>query len=82
MAVKAAGGSGGINGGGSSGNRRHDHGTKAMCPNCNKLVVHVATDCFMLPANKNKIPTWYKPPTPNQIDRDRGPLIVSILTIG
>jgi hypothetical protein len=37
-------------------------GTKAIFPNCNKLVVHAASDCFMLPANKDKVPTWYKPP--------------------
>ncbi len=55
------GGGSGIGGGG-GGNRRCDRGTKAMCPNCNKLVVHVAADCFMLPANKDKIPTWFKPP--------------------
>jgi hypothetical protein len=55
-------GSGGCGSGGSSGNRHRDQDTKAMCPNCNKLAVHVAADCFMLPANKDKIPTWYKPP--------------------
>jgi hypothetical protein len=54
------GGSGG--GGGGGGNRRRDQGTKAMCPNCNKLVIHAAADCFTLSANKDKIPTWYKPP--------------------
>jgi hypothetical protein len=54
------GGSGGSGGGG--GNRCRDQGTKAMCPNCNKLVIHVAADCFTLPANKDKIPTWYQPP--------------------
>jgi hypothetical protein len=56
------GGGSGSGGGGSGSNRRHDRGTKAMCPNCNKLVVHAAADCFMLPANKDKIPTWSKPP--------------------
>ncbi len=52
-------GGGGGGGGGSGGgcNRRRDQGTKAMCPNCNKLVVHAVADCFMLPANKDKIPT-------------------------
>jgi uncharacterized membrane protein YgcG len=54
------GGGGGSRGGG--GNRRRDCGTKAMCPNCNKMVVHAAANCFMLPANKDKIPFWYKPP--------------------
>ncbi len=54
-------GSGGDSGGG-SGNKRHDQGTKAMCPNCNKLVIHAAADCFTLPANKDKIPTWYQAP--------------------
>ncbi len=63
------GGGGGGQGGGS--NRHRDHGTKAMCPNCNKIVVHTAADCFTLPANKDKIPSWYK--LPRQIDRDRGP---------
>jgi hypothetical protein len=52
------GGSGGSSGGvGSGGNRRRDHGTKAMCPNCNKLAVHAAADCFTLSANKDKIST-------------------------
>jgi uncharacterized membrane protein YgcG len=55
-----SGGSGG--GGGSGGNRRRDRGTNAMCPNCNKMVVHVAVNSFMLSANKGKIPSWYKPP--------------------
>jgi hypothetical protein len=56
-------GSGGCGGGsGGSGNRCRDQGTKAMCPNCIKLVVHAAADCFTLPANKDKIPTWYKHP--------------------
>jgi hypothetical protein len=62
----SGGGSGdGSSGGGSGdrgGNKCHDQGTKAMCPSCKKLVVHAAVDCFMLPANKDKIPTWYKPP--------------------
>jgi hypothetical protein len=57
------GGGGGSRGskGGGSGSRLHDSGTKTMCPNCNKMIVHVAADLFMLPANKNKIPSWYKP---------------------
>jgi hypothetical protein len=54
------GGSGGSSGG--SSNRCRDHGTKAICSNCNKLVVHTVADSFTLPANKDKIPTWYKPP--------------------
>jgi hypothetical protein len=33
-----------------------------LFPNCNKMVVHAAADCFMLPANKDKISSWYKPP--------------------
>jgi hypothetical protein len=59
------GGGGGGNGGGGDdggGNRCRDQGTKAMCPNRNKWVVHGVADCFRLPANKDKIPTWYKPP--------------------
>jgi hypothetical protein len=56
------GGSGGSGGSGDGSNRRPDHGTKAICPNCNKLVIHAVADCFMLPANKDKIPTWHKPP--------------------
>jgi hypothetical protein len=57
------GGSGvGFGGGGGGGNRRCDQGTRAMCLNCNKLVVHAAAKCFTLPANKDKIPTWCKPP--------------------
>ncbi len=62
---RGGGGSGGGGGGGGSGgrgNRRHDQGTKAIFPNCNKLVVHAASSCFTLPENKDKIPTWYKPP--------------------
>ncbi len=78
-----SGGSGGNGGGGSGGggsNRRRDQGTKVMFPNCIKLVVHTAADCFMLPANKDKIPMGTSPP--NWIDRDRGSSIISILTIG
>ncbi len=45
-------------GGGGGGNKCHDRGTKAICPSCNKLVVHVAFNCYTLPANKDKIPTW------------------------
>jgi hypothetical protein len=75
------GGGGGSGGGGvGSGNRRHDRGTKAMCPNCNKTVIHVAADCVLLPANKDNIPSWYKPP--KRIDRDKGPSIVLMLMIG
>jgi hypothetical protein len=60
------GGGGGISGRGGGGNNRHrDQGTKAMCPNCKKLVFHRVADCFTLPANKDKIPTWYKPPKLN-----------------
>ncbi len=58
----SSGSGGGSGGGGSGGNRRRDHGTKAICPNCNKLVVHAAADYFTLPVNKDKVPTWYKPP--------------------
>jgi hypothetical protein len=60
-----SGGSGGEGSGSSGGggsNRHHDRGTKAIFPNCNYLVIHAASDCFTLPANKDKIPTWYKPP--------------------
>ncbi len=53
-------GSGGSGGGGS--NRCHDQGTKALCPHCNKLVIHVVAHCFLLPANNDKISTWCKPP--------------------
>jgi hypothetical protein len=57
------GGGGGRGGGaGGSGSKFRDQGTKAIFPNCNKLVVHVASNCYTLPANKDKIPTWYKPP--------------------
>ncbi len=49
-------------GGGGGGNKRREQDTKAICPNCNKLVIHTASNCFTLPANKDKIPTWYKPP--------------------
>ncbi len=59
----SGGGSGsGSGGGGGGGNKCRNHSTKTICPNCNKLVVHAASDCFMLPANKGKIPTRYKPP--------------------
>jgi hypothetical protein len=54
-------GSSGVSRGG-SGNRRRDCGTRAMFPNCNKMVVHAVADSFMLPAIKDKIPSWYKPP--------------------
>jgi hypothetical protein len=76
------GGDGGGCGGGSGGggNKRREQGTKAICPNCNKLVIHAVSDCYTLPANKDKNPTWYKPP--NWADRDRGPSIVLILMIG
>jgi hypothetical protein len=44
-------GDGGRSGGGGGGSNKHrDQGTKAICPNCNKLVVHVASNCYMLPA--------------------------------
>ncbi len=58
------GGGGGSSSGGTDGssNRCRDCGTKAMCPSCNKMVVHAAADFFTLPANKDKIPSWYKPP--------------------
>jgi hypothetical protein len=56
------GGSGGKGGRDGGGSRCCDHGTKAMCPNCYKVVLHAAADCFTLPANKNKISSWYKPP--------------------
>jgi hypothetical protein len=60
----SGGGSDGGGGGGSggSGNRCRDQATKEIFPNCNKLVVHAVVNCFTLPANKDKIPTWYKPP--------------------
>jgi uncharacterized membrane protein YgcG len=59
----SGGGGGGCGGGGGGGgNKRRDQGTKAVFPNCNILVVHAASDCYTLPANKDKIPTWYKPP--------------------
>ena len=64
--IGSGGGGGGCGGGsGGSSNRCRDQGTKAMCPNCNKLAVHTAADCFTLPANKDKIPTGYKPPKLN-----------------
>jgi hypothetical protein len=50
------GGGGRGGGGGGGGNKRRDQGIKAICPNCNKLVIHT-----VLPANKDNIPTWYKP---------------------
>jgi hypothetical protein len=57
------GGGGGHGGGIGGGSKKHrDRGTKAIFPNCNKLVVHAASGCYTLPANKDKIPTWYKPP--------------------
>jgi hypothetical protein len=56
------GSGGGRSGGGEGGGNKHcDQGTKAICPNCNKLVVHAASDCYTLPANKDKIPSLYKP---------------------
>jgi uncharacterized membrane protein YgcG len=61
MAKGNSGGSGGGGGGGSGrsgssgggSNRCRDQATKVFCPNCKKLVVHAAADCFMLPANKD-----------------------------
>jgi hypothetical protein len=58
----SSGSGGGGGGGGSGGNRCRDLATKAIFPNCNKLVVHAGSDSFTLPANKDKIPTWFKPP--------------------
>jgi hypothetical protein len=58
--AKGNGGGGGGGSGGGGGNRHRDQGTKAMYRN--KLAIHGAADCFMLPANKDKIPTCYKPP--------------------
>jgi hypothetical protein len=58
----SSGGSGCRGSEGGSGNRCRDQGTKAMCPNCNKLILHTVANCFMLPGNKDKILTWYKPP--------------------
>jgi hypothetical protein len=60
----SGGGGGGGNcgcGGGGSGNKRPDKDTKAIHPNCNKVAVYAASDWFTLPANKDKILTWYKP---------------------
>jgi hypothetical protein len=34
----------GAGGGGGGGNRHRNQGTKTMCPNCNKLVVHTVAD--------------------------------------
>jgi hypothetical protein len=56
------GGGGGGGDGGGSGNRCHDCSTKSMCLHCSKMVIHAGADCFVLPADKDKIPTWYKPP--------------------
>jgi hypothetical protein len=56
------GGDGGSGGGGGGCNSRRDRGTKAMCPNCNKMVVLAMAICLMLPANKDKISSWHKPP--------------------
>jgi hypothetical protein len=60
--AKGHGGGGGIGSVGGDGNRHRNHGAKDMCPNRNKFVIHAVANCFMLPANKDKIPTWYKPP--------------------
>ncbi len=38
------GGGGGGGGSGGGGNRRCNRGTNAICPNCNKLVVHAASN--------------------------------------
>ncbi len=62
MGSGSGGGGGSGDGSGVGGNRCCDQGTKAMCPNCNKLVFHAVANCFMLPAHNDKIPTWYKPP--------------------
>jgi hypothetical protein len=58
------GGGGGGRGGGSGGgdNKRRDQGTKAIFPNCNKLVVHVASNCYTLLANKDKFLHGTSPP--------------------
>ncbi len=54
-------GGGGSRGSGGGGSRRRDSGTMAMCPNCNKMVVQVKASCYTLLANKDNIPSWYKP---------------------
>jgi hypothetical protein len=74
------GGGGRSGGGGGSSNKCRDRGTKAICADCNKLVVHAASDCYTLPANKDNILPGISPP--NQTDRDRGPSIVLISMIG
>jgi hypothetical protein len=60
--AKGNGGGGPTGGSGGGDNKCRDQGTKAICPNCNKLVVHAASNCYTLPANKDKILTWYTPP--------------------
>ncbi len=64
VSVGASSGGGGSGGRGKCGgsNKRRYQATKGIFPNCNKLVVHAVANCFMLPANKGDIPTWYKPP--------------------
>jgi hypothetical protein len=55
------GGSGGSGSGGGRGNKRRDQGTKAMCPTATSWLFTQRL-LFHAPANKDKIPAWYKPP--------------------
>ncbi len=70
MAALSKGGGSGDGGGGGSGRGKGGisvHGgwhktpwkEKKLCPNCNKVVVHDAVECFFLKANKNECPTGW-----------------------
>ncbi len=65
--AKGNGGEGGGGSGVSGSNRCNDRGTKAMCPNCNKMVPTVS--CSQ--QTRSRFHPGTSPPT--WVDRDRGP---------
>jgi hypothetical protein len=74
------GGSGGGSGG-SGGNKRHDQGTKGLCA---QTATSWSSTWWLTVSCSQQTRTRFQPGTspPNWIDKDRGPSIVSILTIG
>jgi hypothetical protein len=55
--------------------------SRRCAPNCKKMVVHAAADCFTLPAKRTRFPPGTSPS--RQIKRDWGPVIILlILMIG
>jgi hypothetical protein len=76
----SGGGGGGGGGGGSGGNRYHDQGTKV----CAQTTTSWSSTRWLTVSRSQQTRTRFQPGTspPSWIDRDRGPLTVSILTIG